>query len=302
MCIIRSPKKNTTYTIILNKILQKKGISTDALGVLCYLLSMPDNWNTRITNLMHHFSIGRDKAYSIVNELEKLGHLKKYQLKSTKGQFSSFIYDLIEDPQALSPRPENPEADIQPLTENQEPVKIENNDTIEPISPLPEKPNLIINNILKNTLPLTPSKSESVDKGKERDIKINKLEEELRSIFPKDRLGGGDISAVMNVIDSGTNPEDVIAAARIYIHRERTTNSNGRYIRPLHKWLGSELWKQEDSIKQRVFTAEEKAEIQEKHYQAYPWKRPGYYDEFEKRAVNSGLYKIETIQNQIATA
>lgn len=90
-----------------------------------------------------------------------------------------------------------------------------------------------------------PSYTSTTITQKERDLKIKNLQEELKDIFPKDKLGGGDISSITDVIDSGTNPTDVIAAAKKYIHRERTTNNNGKYIRQLHKWLNDECWKDE---------------------------------------------------------
>jgi len=72
---IRNPERKS-YTKICNDALRNKSLSLKARGLLCYLLSLPDEWNV---NLAHLETIsdkdGRTSVISGMRELKQGGYL-----------------------------------------------------------------------------------------------------------------------------------------------------------------------------------------------------------------------------------
>jgi hypothetical protein len=77
MAIIRA-KKKTNFTMINNAVFERGGLSFQAMGVLCYLLSKPDGWKISTSELQKVTEgtakkTGRDGVYSILGELKNCG-------------------------------------------------------------------------------------------------------------------------------------------------------------------------------------------------------------------------------------
>ena len=80
MAIIRS-KREHSYTIVSNRIYQKNQLSWQAMGMLGYLLSKPDNWRVVVPELVSvtkdtYKQTGREGVYNIIKELRNKGYLK----------------------------------------------------------------------------------------------------------------------------------------------------------------------------------------------------------------------------------
>ena len=76
--IVRSKVKQN-YTIIRNDILTNKNISLKAKGLLCLLLSLPNDWVIYKTQLSDFSSDGRDATTNAFNELVELGFAIKIE-------------------------------------------------------------------------------------------------------------------------------------------------------------------------------------------------------------------------------
>src|SRR5690606_11732412 len=74
-----------------------KSISPRAKGVLCYLLSMKDTWETHPRQLAQALAVGKDQIYSVLNELLKQGYAFKTEARSPMGRFSSTVYEFYEN-------------------------------------------------------------------------------------------------------------------------------------------------------------------------------------------------------------
>ena len=106
--IRRHPRR---FTIIPNEAIES-GLSYEALGVLAYLLSKPDDWTIHVSELRQHGNIGRDKMQRILRELREamLLHLRKIKDPDT-GKMKGEEYVLYDAPRALENRqPEKPAA------------------------------------------------------------------------------------------------------------------------------------------------------------------------------------------------
>lgn len=93
MSIIKS-KHAGNFTVIPNDIL-KANISFEAIGLLCYLLSLPHDWVVYKKNIMIDKGIGREKLDRIFKELTDLGYIITVKKINTVGQFEyeHVVYD-----------------------------------------------------------------------------------------------------------------------------------------------------------------------------------------------------------------
>lgn len=115
--------KDNPYYVASRKTAQDDHLSYEALGLLTYLLSKPDNWRVQIDDLIRP-GCGRDKVYRIIAELKQTGYLTRVKKQNAKGQWTWEPYKLYEAPQLAagsesSPFPENPYT-VEPDTEKPE--------------------------------------------------------------------------------------------------------------------------------------------------------------------------------------
>ena len=100
MAIIRTKRKNK-YTTIDNCVFADNQLSFQAIGMLTYLLSKPDNWNVhpkvleKVTEGTAKKS-GRDAIYAIIGELISAGFVVRRKQQS--GEVDYFIFD---EPQSV---------------------------------------------------------------------------------------------------------------------------------------------------------------------------------------------------------
>ncbi len=131
MSIIRVKKdKNNPYLIMNKTAIDDKRLSLKAKGLICYLLSKPDNWYINTKDVIKSSLDGRASVLSAINELVHFGYMYKHQFRSGNGFFHSYNYLVYEHPvnplhkkQLLNPEvdfrlPDNPLPDNQLLLNN----------------------------------------------------------------------------------------------------------------------------------------------------------------------------------------
>ena len=100
-------------------------MSADALGALVYLLAKPGDWKVIVADLRRRFDLGKDRAYSILKELERVGYVKRFQNRGAGHKFAAYEYVIYDGPEAMS---QDAALDgREPLPENQEAVKPQQN-------------------------------------------------------------------------------------------------------------------------------------------------------------------------------
>jgi hypothetical protein len=116
---------NGNFTVVPNGVLNDEALSYDAVGLLCYLLSKPNNWTLQIEQLRHRGGVGRDKVYKLIGQLCDAGYIVKQQARDPEtAAFVAHEYVVYD-----RPFPENPEVDISGCEDEPLPEK-----------PYPEKP------------------------------------------------------------------------------------------------------------------------------------------------------------------
>lgn len=111
------------YYVASRATAQNVNLSYEALGLLTYLLSKPDDWEVQIDDLIRP-DCGRDKVYRIVAELKAAGYMTREKKRNAKGQWEWEPYRLYEQPQTISPDAGAPDTEYpdvdQPDTGNPE--------------------------------------------------------------------------------------------------------------------------------------------------------------------------------------
>lgn len=116
MSIVKS-KHAGNYTTLPNEIF-KSDLSIEAIGLLCYFLSLPHNWVIYKTQLHNQLNIGRDKLDRVFNELRNKGYVLSVERRNKgKIEYEHIVYDkpFNGEPLPETPLTEKPLATEQPL-------------------------------------------------------------------------------------------------------------------------------------------------------------------------------------------
>lgn len=102
MSIVRAARKAQFYNLPTT-IVDDDRLSWEARGMLVYLLSKPDKWTVQVRDLINRTrnaigkSAGKDKVYSIINELRAAGYIYR-EFKREGGSFVGVDYEVSETP------------------------------------------------------------------------------------------------------------------------------------------------------------------------------------------------------------
>lgn len=95
--VVIKRKLRNNFTMVSNDILQSKQLSLKAKGLMCYLLSLPDDTQIKKTQLHQELKDGRDAVVSAFNELIDARYITvEKNVDDVLKQFSYFytIYDI----------------------------------------------------------------------------------------------------------------------------------------------------------------------------------------------------------------
>ena len=107
MAIIRAIREHN-YTVINNKVFQRNQLSWQAMGMLSYLLSKPDDWSVVVNELINVTKdtakpTGNNGVYNILKELKEKGFVQVR--KNGDGTTDYIIFDT---PNQANPNQANP--------------------------------------------------------------------------------------------------------------------------------------------------------------------------------------------------
>ena len=114
---IKRSKRDSNFTILSNVGLKDNRISAKATGLLAYMLSLPDDWIFYESELVKHFTDGKESIRTGLKELENFGYLTRVQGRE-KGKFSSNDWTISDEPTTFSPCTDNPST-VKPTTDKQ---------------------------------------------------------------------------------------------------------------------------------------------------------------------------------------
>ena len=112
MSIVRTASPARNFTIVSNDVINDSRLSLEARGLLLWLLSKPENWQTNSDLLAAQHDVGRDRIRRVLRQLAEVGYMKLETLRDESGRITKrwMIYDIPKtgDPVTGEPAPENP--------------------------------------------------------------------------------------------------------------------------------------------------------------------------------------------------
>lgn len=138
-------EKKSNYTTLSNSCLDDERLSLKAVGLLAYMLRLPDDWEFTIQWLANKHKDGEDSIRSAMKELESAGYvIRGNQHRDSRGNFKGADYIVREapaeeEPATVSENPtrtvsENP-ASENPTSENPTQLNTKIPSTKKPIPP-----------------------------------------------------------------------------------------------------------------------------------------------------------------------
>jgi hypothetical protein len=112
---IKRLPRHRQFVIIEQSVVEDSRLSWAARGVLGYLLSRPDDWQIRVTDLSRRGDLGRCSIYKLLKELRKFGYVTYHRQRNDKGQYYGGVYNVHEAPEP--PRTKIPHVDIPDVVE-----------------------------------------------------------------------------------------------------------------------------------------------------------------------------------------
>lgn len=94
MAVLRKEKRSE-YTVIDNAIFKDKSLSMKAKGLLCQMLSLPNNWNYSIAGLTTLVNDGESAVRAALKELEEAGYFRREQVRKN-GKIAKIEYVISE--------------------------------------------------------------------------------------------------------------------------------------------------------------------------------------------------------------
>lgn len=94
MQVLRKVKKGN-FTVIDNAIFKDRNLSLKAKGLMCLMLSLPDDWNFSIKGLATLSKDGESAVRSTLNELKKEGYFFRKQVRKN-GKIARIDYVVSE--------------------------------------------------------------------------------------------------------------------------------------------------------------------------------------------------------------
>jgi len=105
--VFRINKLSDSFTRISNKIFKDRRLSNNSLGLLCKILSLPDDWDYSIHGLVAICKEGERSIKNSLKELKEYGYLTVEKTHNDKGRYR-YIYTIYEEPTDISTRGTKP--------------------------------------------------------------------------------------------------------------------------------------------------------------------------------------------------
>lgn len=210
MSVLRKEKKSN-FTVIDNAVFKDYNLSLKAKGLLCQMLSLPDDWEYSVKGLQKLTSDRYSAITSGLKELEEAGYFRREQ-RYENGKFAGYEYIISETKNSDSPCSENT------ITEN----------------------TISENHAQLNTKELSTNKLRTKD--------IYTEFEKLWDIYPRKQGKDKARSYYEKARKSGTTYEEVmngIVAYKAYIDAEGVEN---RYIKHGSTFFSQKAWQDDWSV------------------------------------------------------
>jgi hypothetical protein len=106
---VKRTKHASAFTIVPNAILQHRTLSLTARGLLCLLLSQPENTAVTVRELTEDVAEGQKRVTNAMKELQSAGYVVCTKVQNGRGHWSTHV-EVFDVPQADAPEDETPKS------------------------------------------------------------------------------------------------------------------------------------------------------------------------------------------------
>lgn len=110
-------RKSKTFTVVGNDIVNDQNLTLEALGLLVFMLSKPDNWTFNQEQMGRTFNKGRDAMRSIMKTLMSAGYVQRELQRNDKGHVKT-VTIVTESPVPVIDRITEDRETDQPTVDN----------------------------------------------------------------------------------------------------------------------------------------------------------------------------------------
>lgn len=118
MAILRKEHKGS-YTVVDNGVF-KSELSLKARGMLCTMLSLPNDWEFSENGLQSILRDGQTSIRSALKELEKSGYLRRERVRDDKGRIAECVWVVSDCPHFENHSMDNHNLENRPQLNNKE--------------------------------------------------------------------------------------------------------------------------------------------------------------------------------------
>ncbi|PZU87334.1 MAG: hypothetical protein DI527_18835 [Chelatococcus sp.] len=113
-------RRTRNFTIVENEVFNDERLSLDAMGLLAWLRSRPDDWCLSVDHLRTRFKVGRDTMHRLVRELVEAGWItRQRQRDEVTKAFTGMEYVVLDEaaPPNAGGDAEKPSPEIQDVAQ-----------------------------------------------------------------------------------------------------------------------------------------------------------------------------------------
>lgn len=241
---VKIHSRSIGFSIISNNVFRDRNLSLRAKGLLCTMLSLPDNWDYSIAGLLKIINPidangkttpihgqSKDALYAILAELEDHGYLLREQGRKQNGRLGRTIYHIYDTPQIEKTNLKKKPAVKRPYRENPDTV---NSDTANPT-----QINTKENKVLKESSSPLPPPSNAKNLSSQQAPMMREFEKLCELSIKPVRTQDVDRTKkeYENRLRNGYTPEQIEWAYKKYAQEYRARNETPRYAKQLSDWL-----------------------------------------------------------------
>lgn len=102
-------KRAASFTIVPNSIFTDENLNLRDVGLLCFLLHLPDNWEFTVNGLVASLpNDGKDAITSSLKRIENAGYLRRERTRTPDGKLSDASWIISDSPMTENPAQVNP--------------------------------------------------------------------------------------------------------------------------------------------------------------------------------------------------
>lgn len=102
-------KHERDYLVVPNALVRDQRLKLRDVGLLVYMLSLPDNWDFSVAGLLAILpGVGRDGLRDSLRRLEDAGYLRREQMRGKDGKITGEVWIVTDEPETAFPATAKP--------------------------------------------------------------------------------------------------------------------------------------------------------------------------------------------------